>query len=214
MRTLVALSAADGFGAASSENGLAALFEGRVPSAQRADDPLGFAEGALAFDLSLEPGGRESVWIGAPFFEGTPALPSGLARREAAAWGEARLAEAIAYWRERLARIPISLPALRRALRAEPARVGRVDPREPRGAAHPARPALLSPLLDPRRHAHGAAIAEMGFADEARAFLRWYAPYQLADGRVPCAVDTRASTRRSSTTATASSPGAWSSSTG
>ena len=29
----------------------------------------------------------------------------------------------------------------------------------------------------------------MGFADEARAFLRWYAPYQLDDGRVPCAVD-------------------------
>jgi hypothetical protein len=31
----------------------------------------------------------------------------------------------------------------------------------------------------------------MGFADEARAFLRWYAPHQAEDGRVPCAVDRR-----------------------
>jgi hypothetical protein len=29
----------------------------------------------------------------------------------------------------------------------------------------------------------------MGFAPEAGAFLRWYAPFQFADGRVPCAVD-------------------------
>ena len=35
----------------------------------------------------------------------------------------------------------------------------------------------------------GTALVEMGFADEARAFLRWYAPFQLPDGRVPCAVD-------------------------
>jgi hypothetical protein len=31
----------------------------------------------------------------------------------------------------------------------------------------------------------------MGFAEEARAFFRWYAPHQHADGRVPCAVDRR-----------------------
>jgi hypothetical protein len=31
----------------------------------------------------------------------------------------------------------------------------------------------------------------MGFADEAREFLRWYAPHQWDDGRVPCAVDRR-----------------------
>ena len=59
----------------------------------------------------------------------------------------------------------------------------------------------------------GTALAEMGFADEARAFLRWYAPYQLrrraraVRGRPPAA-----STSPSSTTATASSSGASSSS--
>ncbi len=37
----------------------------------------------------------------------------------------------------------------------------------------------------------GTALAEMGFADEARAFLSWYAPHQLPDGRVPCAIDHR-----------------------
>ena len=191
VRTLVALSAADGFGAASSETGLAALFEGRVPSAQRADDPLGFAEAALAFDLSLEPGARGSVWIGAPFFAATPALPSGLARAEAAAFGEARLAEAIAHWRERLARIPISLPPcaapFEQSLRASVAwiLVNREGPRIQPGPRCYRRSWIRDGTLT------GLAIAEMGFADEARAFLRWYAPYQLADGRVPCAVDHR-----------------------
>ncbi len=188
-RTIVALSAADGFGAASSETGLAALFEGHLPGAQRADDPLGFAEAALAFDFSLAPGGRESVWFGAPFFEETPALPSGLARREAAAFGEARLAEAIAHWRERLARIPISLPPcaapFEQSLRASVAwiLVNREGPRIQPGPRCYRRSWIRDGTLT------GLAIAEMGFADEARAFLRWYAPYQLADGRVPCAVD-------------------------
>src|SRR5262249_1605065 len=34
-----------------------------------------------------------------------------------------------------------------------------------------------------------AALLRMGCADEVKAFLRWYAPHQRADGNVPCAVD-------------------------
>ncbi|HEX2483686.1 MAG TPA: hypothetical protein VHQ66_00200, partial [Myxococcota bacterium] len=35
----------------------------------------------------------------------------------------------------------------------------------------------------------GSALAEMGFADELAEFMRWYAPFQYEDGRVPCGVD-------------------------
>jgi hypothetical protein len=34
-----------------------------------------------------------------------------------------------------------------------------------------------------------AALLRMGFPDEVRDFLRWYAPHQRADGNVPCCVD-------------------------
>ena len=34
-----------------------------------------------------------------------------------------------------------------------------------------------------------AALLRMGRVDEVREFIRWYAPYQRADGFVPCCVD-------------------------
>ena len=36
-----------------------------------------------------------------------------------------------------------------------------------------------------------AALLEMGFTEEVRDFLRWYAGYQFADGKIPCCVDRR-----------------------
>jgi GH15 family glucan-1,4-alpha-glucosidase len=35
------------------------------------------------------------------------------------------------------------------------------------------------------------ALLRLGHADEVRAFLAWYAPYQFANGKVPCCVDSR-----------------------
>ena len=34
-----------------------------------------------------------------------------------------------------------------------------------------------------------AALLRMGHAEEVAEFIRWYAPYQRADGFVPCCVD-------------------------
>ena len=189
VRSVVAVTAPDTFGAADSDDGLHEVFEGRVPGAARALDPLGFAEAALAFDLHLEAGDRQSIWIAAPLFAETPPLPAGLSRSEASAWGEARLAEAARHWRERLARIPLSLPAsaapFEESLRASVAwiLVNREGPRIQPGSRCYRRSWVRDGTLS------GLALAEMGFADEAREFLRWYAPYQYEDGRVPCAVD-------------------------
>ena len=36
-------------------------------------------------------------------------------------------------------------------------------------------------------------LLRLGRADVAEAFLRWYAPYQFPDGKVPCCVDDRGS---------------------
>jgi len=188
-RCVVAVSAPDGFGAARSDQGLAGLFEGRLPDAESVHDPLGFAEGALAFDLRLAADGRESIVVAVPLFDASPPLPAGLGRADAAAWGEARLAEAVSRWRNRLARVPIALPpaaaAFEESLRASLAwiLVNREGPRIQPGPRCYRRSWIRDGVMT------GTALAEMGFADELRDFLRWYAPFQLEDGRVPCGVD-------------------------
>ncbi len=190
-REVVAVSAPDRFAAVGSEQELAAVFAGRLPDAESAADPLGAAEGWLAFDLVLAPAASESVVIALPLHAATPPLPAGLARAEAAAWAEARLAETTAYWRERLACIPISLPpaaaAIDQTLRASVAwlLVNREGRRIQPGPRCYRRSWIRDGALS------GTALAELGFGDELAAFLRWYAPFQHADGRVPCAVDRR-----------------------
>jgi hypothetical protein len=188
-REVIAVSAPDHFGAARSDEGLRGVFEGVLPAAERVEDPLGFAEGVLAYDLHLAPGASESVVVAAPLFAAAPPAPAGLARAEAAAWGEARLAAATRAWRDRLAPLPLELPPAAAdfdaSLRASLAwiLVNREGPRIQPGPRCYRRSWIRDGVLS------GAALAEFGFAGELRAFLRWYAPYQLPDGRVPCGVD-------------------------
>ncbi|MGD0950203.1 MAG: discoidin domain-containing protein [Candidatus Binatia bacterium] len=188
-RTVFAVSQPDAFGAAPSREGLRGLLTGRMPARQRVDDPVGFAEGVLAYDMDLAAGARGSVAVAVPLHIAAPEPPSGLGHREATAWADARLAETIAHWHTRLARVPIELPPCAEpfsaSLRASIAwiLVNREGPRIQPGPRCYRRSWIRDGTFT------GTALTEMGFADEARAFLRWYAPYQLDDGRVPCAVD-------------------------
>lgn len=190
-REVVAVTEPDGFGAASGDEGLAALFDGGLPAHGSVDDPTGFAEGALAFELALAPGASGEVVIAVPLFAASPAPPAGLAPHEAGLWAASRLTAVLAGWRERLACIPIALPAsaapFEASLRAGLAWIlqNREGPRIQPGPRCYRRAWIRDGALT------GMALAEWGFAAEARAFLRWYAPYQYADGRVPCAVDRR-----------------------
>ena len=190
-RTIVAVSPPDAFGAARTEVGLAALERGTVPDAASVRDPLGFAEGAFAFDLVVAAGGTTTIAVAVPYEAATPPPPSTCDRAAAAAWVDERLAGATAWWRRRLACVPIALPPsaapFEQSLRASIAwvLVNRDGPRIQPGPRCYRRSWIRDGTLT------GLALAEMGFADEARAFLRWYAPHQLEDGRVPCAVDHR-----------------------
>jgi hypothetical protein len=189
--TVFSVSRPDAFGAAQSEEGLRELLAGRVPRCQRVDDPVGFAEGALAYDMELPAGEGACVVVAVPLHGAAPEPPVALERAQAAAWAEERLAETIAHWRARLARVPIELPPCAEpfssSLRASLAwiLVNREGQRIQPGPRCYRRSWIRDGTLT------GTALAEMGFVDEARAFLRWYAPYQLEDGRVPCAVDRR-----------------------
>ena len=191
VRTVFSVSRPDAFGAAQSEEGLRELLAGRVPRCQRVDDPVGFAEGALAYDMELAAGEGACVVVAVPLHGAAPEPPVALERAQAAAWAEGRLAGTIAHWRARLAPVPIELPPCAEpfssSLRASLAwiLVNREGQRIQPGPRCYRRSWIRDGTLT------GTALAEMGFVDEARAFLRWYAPYQLEDGRVPCAVDRR-----------------------
>lgn len=187
-RTVIAVTRPNAGGAAPSEAGLRALAEGRPPDEARVEDVLGFAEGALAFDLTLSAGATGTVAIAAPYADGA-ALPHGLMPGDAAEWVDARLAETTEYWRARLGALPIELPPGARAYSDTlHASLGwilatREGPRIQPGARCYRRAWIRDGAL------MGTAIAELGFAEEARQFLRWYAQFQFTDGRVPCAVD-------------------------
>ena len=190
-RDVVLVTRPDAFGALRSEEApvTARLAAGRMPEHQRVDDPLGFAEALLSYDVALAAGARATIAVAVPLHDATPAPLAGAERAAAAAWADARLAKAIAQWRARLAVIPVELPAVAApfadSLRASIAwiLVNREGPRIQPGPRCYRRSWIRDGTLS------GTALAEMGFADASRAFLRWYAPYQYEDGRVPCAVD-------------------------
>jgi hypothetical protein len=188
-KLVIPLDAPAVFGAAAFEQGgVARLLErGEVPARSSVSDAFRHASGALRFDLDLAAGAARELYLAIPFGTHDPARAdfSELQRID----GAAQLANAAEAWGQRLGRVQI--------------RVG--------GATHPSVEALRTaaahilinrdgPALQPgpRRYTRswirdgatmGAALLRMGCADEVRDFLRWYAPFQKADGNVPCAVD-------------------------
>lgn len=156
------------------------------------EDPVGFAEAVLGFDLEIPPHGHTTRAIAIPYSaDSEPAATALTGERSLPGfkWTDRRLEATIAHWRERLQVIPISLPPCARAfeesLRASIAwvLVNRAGVRIQPGTRCYRRSWIRDGTLT------GTALAEMGFVEELKAFLRWYAPFQLEDGRVPCAVD-------------------------
>jgi hypothetical protein len=187
---VAAVTAPDAFVRVRSEHApIAPRLGGAIASdGEDVEDPLGLAEAAFVYECALAPGARQVFALAAPAELGRAELPH-LSRAAAAAWVDARLAESTAFWRDRLAAIPIELPPCAeryaQSIRASVAWVlaNREGPRIQPGARSYRRSWIRDGALT------ATALAELGYADEARAFVRWYAPYQLDDGRVPCAVD-------------------------
>ncbi len=186
-RRVTSLLAPSGFGAEpfGEEDIAEDLRRGRLPLARSAADPFEHASGALAYALDLAPGAERQVDIV------VIGRGDSVDMRDSASAGDfdARFAARRALWRERLSRVQLSLQDsdLVRTLRSQLAfiLVNR------RGAA-------LQP--GPRSYARSwirdgalaaAALLRLGLPDVVRDYITWFAPYQFADGRVPCCVDQR-----------------------
>src|SRR5215468_9870846 len=186
---VVPLDAPAGFGAAAFEQGGVErhLPQGELPPRSEVRDAFAHASGALAWDLELAAGEAREVELAVPFGErGADALDAAACVRAARA---SPLEAASRAWEERLGRVRLRLGAggaeCALALRTATAHV--LVNRDAVALQPGPRRYTRSWIRDGATMA--AALLRMGCADEVKAFLRWYAPHQRADGNVPCAVD-------------------------
>ncbi len=182
----------DRFGASTFDEGMITDFldQGRVPAQTRTFDPFRYASGALMYSLRLDGGGAADVYLTVPFYDikdaGRTTTVDGAAAQFAAA-----LDRAASYWRRLLSRVEIQLPAAgERIARSIKSTLAYTLINRQGAAIHPG----------PRTYARAwirdgamisAALLEMGLTDEVRDFVRWYAQFQGADGRIPCCIDER-----------------------
>jgi hypothetical protein len=163
-----------GFGALRFDDGFmpAYLASGALPANAQAHDSFGFATGALGFELSPRARAAADIVLNC--------LPAAAARslgEPAFAWGTKLASTQWSGndWLQDAVHAALTATAHILVTRSGPA---------------------LQP--GPRRYTRSwirdgammsAALLRMGCAQEVREFIRWYAPYQRADGFVPCCVD-------------------------
>jgi len=164
-----------------------APFDDGMPSVDTVDDPAGLASGAMLFVVELAPGeSRELGWSNqlsgkAP---SPPPPPVSL---------QALQDEVAAQWRSKLDRVQLRVPeqgqhvvdTLRTALAHM--LISRIGPRLQPGTRSYSRAWIRDGAMI------GEGLLRMGREDVAAEFLRWYAPYQFDNGKVPCCVDDRGS---------------------
>jgi len=185
----LAPSAADcAFGATAFDAGdvVAYLDKGLLPTGAQVADRGGRASGAFARDLDVEPGGSRDLWV--EVGEPPPTRPSDgeIARR-----GSEALGLASASWRTSLDRVGISgPPELTEFVRTARSNLAYILESRDGPALRPGtRSYARSWIRDGTMMA--AALLRFGHGQEVGDYLRWYAPYQFASGKVPCCVDRR-----------------------
>lgn len=159
-----------------------------APALHTLADDTGFASARLAWPMTLEPGERRTVHLLLPLGDATRTAPTPAATP---AEIDARFDATAAHWRERLNRARFTLPPaakpLHDSLRSALAHM------------------LLSrdgPALQPGTRSYArswvrdgammvAGLLRLGEVDAARDFVRWYAGFLFANGKVPCCVDRR-----------------------
>ncbi len=188
-RGIVPLVAPLSAGAATFEDGRIGEFLvlGETPPDQEVRDAMGFASGALAYHMTLPPGGSGEVALAIPLHgQGWEALPA-LDLTEVAALQ----AQVERRWRRLLGAVELRVPPEAEVL-AKTARsvVAHMLVNSDGATLQPgSRTYARSWIRDGAMSAE--ALLQMGRAREVRRFLRWYARHQADDGRIPCCVDAR-----------------------
>ena len=193
---VVAMTPATGAGTVAFDSGsvVSLLRAGALPTAHATSDPTELAEGALWWRRTVASRDSADVWLALPaprWAEGVASLPATGDARSASRVGASQLAAARVQWRKETDVVRVELPGsgapLARTLQTALAHV-----------LINARGAAIQPGTRSYRRSWirdgaltSSALMRMGHADDARAFLDWYAQNVFANGKVPCCVDFR-----------------------
>ena len=163
------------FGASTFDQGSIVEHLRSLPERKRVSDPFGHASAALAWDLVIPGGEAREVALAIPLHE---TLTPG------------SLNEAVAAWKSELDRVDIRVPAAEDLVRTFKSTLAYILINQDGTAIQPgSRSYERSWIRDGALTA--TSLLRLGHGDEARAFLAWYAPFQFANGKVPCCVDYR-----------------------
>lgn len=181
-----------GFGATTFDAGEVAehLASGRVPERHEARDAEGLASAAMAWDFDLAPGESLVVEVHATVRDPATRGPFALGPP----WPEDEAdARVVAGWRAAIGPAEVRLPpSAREVERSLAAQIGWIQVNRDGPSIKPGSRAYdRSWIRDGSLTC--SALLRWGRHEEVRAFLEWFAPYQYADGKVPCCVDGRGS---------------------
>lgn len=161
------------------------------PTTQSVDDDTGLASGALIYTMELQPHASRTISLAIPL-TGTMSLPR-LAPGAFESWVDAQGDAVAAEWRGKLDRVEISVPPVAQpiidTLRTALAHIliSRDGVQIRPGTRSYARSWIRDGAMT------SEALLRLGHEEEARDFLAWFAPFQFANGKVPCCVDKRGS---------------------
>ncbi|QGZ41704.1 F5/8 type C domain-containing protein [Pseudoduganella flava] len=159
-------------------------FEGGSAAAAVHDD-TGFASGALRWKVTLPPQGSTVIGAVMPLTGAFAAPADGLA------WLERTEAQVAETWRAKLSQVTLTVPpAGKRMADTVRSSLAHILMTRDGAAIQPGtRSYLRSWIRDGAMMSE--ALLRMGMPDVAADYLRWYAPYQFDNGKVPCCVDAR-----------------------
>lgn len=191
-KTIIALTTPDRFRAATFDQGPITdyLTDGRLPDQSRVSDTFGYASGAFEYGWDLRPGEAREVYLRIPF-HAPESAPTALADADAAAQVNRLLEQTRSDWETRLDRVSLELPPVaRQLLNSIKSNIAYILINRDGAAIQPgSRTYARSWIRDGALTS--TALLAMGYTEEVRQFLQWYAPYQFADGKIPCCVDQR-----------------------
>ena len=153
-----------------------------MPATHSVTDPQRHASALMLWDLTLAPGEEKIIDIATPLHaHDAQPIPRDVAHQRA---------NAIAYWRKIVDHVDIDIPAARDLIDTARANVaynllGRDGPAIRGGARNYRRSWIRDGSLA------STMLLRFGLGDDVRDYIRWFAPYQFADGKIPCCVDTR-----------------------
>jgi hypothetical protein len=136
----------------------------------------------MMWDITLAPGAERIIDIATPLHaHDTQTIPTDVAQQRA---------NAIRYWRKIVDHVQIDIPAARDLVDTTRANVaynllGRDGPAIRGGARNYRRSWIRDGSLA------STMLLRFGLDDDVRDYIRWFAPYQFADGKIPCCVDSR-----------------------